>query len=72
LSAPSRSGAVNPASPAQTCSEGGVMLQQGCSVRWRSCPECGTSLQRDHHAARNSERAGQRRQGGVALAAPEN
>jgi len=33
------------------------------------CPDCGTSLHRDHNAARNIERAGQALRGGVALAA---
>jgi putative transposase len=61
--------AVHPASTSQTCSGCGVVVQQGFSVRWHACPDCGTSLQRDHHAAKNSERAGQARRGGVAVAA---
>jgi putative transposase len=64
--------AVHPASTAQTCGGSDVMVQQGMSVRWHSCPDCGTSLQRDHHAAKNSERLGQSRRGGVAVAALEN
>ena len=36
------------------------------------CPDCGTSLHRDHNAAKNIERLGQSLRGGVALAAPEN
>jgi len=64
--------AVTPAFTSQRCSGCGVMVLKGLSVRWHSCPDCGTSLHRDHNAARNIERAGQVRQGGVALAASEN
>src|SRR5262249_208424 len=35
--------AVNPAFTSQTCSGCGVLVQKGLSVRWHSCPECGTS-----------------------------
>jgi putative transposase len=62
--------AVNPAFTSQTCSGCGVVVQKGLSVRWHSCPECGTSLHRDHNAAKNIERAGQARRGEVAEAAP--
>jgi putative transposase len=58
--------AVNPAYTSQRCSGCGVMVQKGLSVRWHSCPECGTSLHRDHNAAKNRERLGQSRRGGVA------
>jgi putative transposase len=64
--------AVPPAYTSQTCSGCGVVVKKGLSVRWHSCPECGTSLHRDHNAAMNIERLGQSRQGGVALAASEN
>jgi putative transposase len=66
--------AVNPAFISQRCSGPGcgVMVAKGLSVRWHACPDCGTSLHRDHNAARNRERAGQARRGGVALAALEN
>jgi putative transposase len=60
---------VNPAYTSQRCSGCGVMVQKGLSVRWHACPDCGTSLHRDHNAARNIERLGQSLQGGVALAA---
>ena len=63
---------VNPAYTSQRCSGCGVMVQKGLSVRWHACPDCGTSLHRDHNAARNIERLGQSLQGGVALAASEN
>ena len=64
--------AVNPAFTSQRCSGCGVLITKGLSVRWHSCPECGTSLHRDHNAAKNIERLGQSRQGGVAVAASEN
>jgi putative transposase len=44
----------------------GELVYKGLSVRWHTCPHCGTSLQRDHNAARNIERAGQARRGAVA------
>jgi putative transposase len=58
--------AVPPAYTSQTCSGCGVVVTKGLSVRWHSCPECGTSLHRDHNAAKNIERLGQSRQGEVA------
>jgi putative transposase len=61
--------AVPPAYTSQTCSSCGVLVKKGLSVRWHSCPDCGTSLHRDHNAAKNIERLGQSRRGGVALAA---
>jgi len=61
--------AVHPAFTSQTCSGCGVLVRKGLSVRWHRCPECGMSLHRDHNAAKNTERAGQARRGGVALAA---
>jgi putative transposase len=64
--------AVPPAYTSQRCSGCGALVQKGLSVRWHSCPDCGTSLHRDHNAARNIERLGQSRRGGVALAASEN
>src|SRR5258707_7820364 len=51
--------AVNPACTSQTCSGCGVIVQKGLSVRWHQCPECGTSLHRDHNAAVNILRLGQ-------------
>jgi putative transposase len=58
--------AVPPAYTSQTCSGCGVVVQKGLSVRWHFCPDCGTSLHRDHNAARNIERAGQALRGAVA------
>src|SRR5262249_29788793 len=45
--------AVHPAETSQTCSGGGGVVKKGLSVRGHACPDCGTSLHRDHHAARN-------------------
>jgi putative transposase len=45
--------AVAPAFTSQRCSGCGVMVQKGLSVRWHACPDCGTSLHRDHNAALN-------------------
>jgi putative transposase len=64
--------AVPPAYTSQACSGCGVLIHKGLSVRWHSCPACGTSLHRDHNAARNIERAGQARRGAVASAAAQN
>jgi putative transposase len=58
--------AVNPANTSQACSGCGVIVAKGLSVRWHSCPDCGTSLHRDHNAAKNIERLGQSLRGGVA------
>jgi putative transposase len=64
--------AVPPAYTSQTCSGCGVLVTKGLSVRWHSCPDCGTSLHRDHNAAKNIERLGQSLRGGAAVAASEN
>ncbi len=61
-----RAVAVPPAYTSQICSGCGILVAKGLSVRWHSCPDCGTSLHRDHNAARNIERAGQARRGAVA------
>src|SRR5215467_11583088 len=50
--------AVPPAYTSQACSGCGVVVHTGLSVRWHACPECGTSLHRDHNAARNILRLG--------------
>ena len=64
--------AVPPAYTSQMCSGCGAIVSKGLSVRWHKCPDCGTSLQRDHNAAKHMERLGQRLRGGVAEAAPQN
>jgi len=61
--------AVPPAYTSQTCSGCGILVKKGLSVRWHCCPDCGTSLHRDHNAAKNIVWLGQSRRGGVALAA---
>jgi putative transposase len=58
--------AVPPAYTSQTCSGCGVIVAKGLSVRWHTCPDCGTSLHRDHNAAKNIESLGQRLRGAVA------
>jgi putative transposase len=45
--------AVPPAYTSQACSGCGVIVAKGLSARWHVCPECGTSLHRDHNAALN-------------------
>src|SRR5258707_6635844 len=70
-SAGKRVQAVNPAFTSQICSGCGVIVQKGLSVRWHSCPECGTSLHRDHNAARNILWLGQAQSGpGYGLRTP--
>jgi putative transposase len=61
--------AVPPAYPAHACSGCGVLGKKGVSVRWHTCPECGTSRHRDHHAARNILQRGQASRAGQALQA---
>jgi putative transposase len=53
--------AVPPAFTSQACSGCGVLVYKGLSVRWHACPDCGTSLHRDHNAALNILRLGRER-----------
>jgi putative transposase len=70
-SAGKRVQAVNPACTSPACSGCGVTVQQGVSVRWHSCPECGASRHRDHPAALNILRLGQEQSGpGYGLRTP--
>jgi putative transposase len=50
-----RAVAVPPAFTSQACSGPNCSetVRKGLSVRWHQCPHCGTSLHRDHNAARN-------------------
>jgi putative transposase len=64
--------AAPPAYTSQARSGCGVLVSNGVSVRWRTCPECATSLHRDHNAAKNRERLGQSRRGGAGAPASEN
>src|SRR5262249_14694863 len=52
--------AVPPAYTSQVCSGCGVLVRRGLAVRWHACPHCGTSLPRDHNAAKNIQWRGQR------------
>src|SRR5262245_25046532 len=56
--------AVPPGHTSQRRSGCGRVVWKGVSVRRHSCPECDTSLHRDHNVAKNRERAGQARRGG--------
>ncbi len=64
--------AVNPAYTSQDCSGCGERVPKSLSMRTHVCPSCGLALDRDANAARNILRAGQARQGAVALAAVVN
>jgi putative transposase len=64
--------AVDPAFTSQACSECGVIVAKGLSVRWHACPECGTSLHRDHNAAKNIQWRGQRLRGLAGMPAGRN
>ncbi len=64
--------AVDPAYTSQACSGCGVMVQKGLSVRWHSCPDCGTQLHRDHNAAKNIQGRGQRLRGLAGMPAGTN
>ncbi len=64
--------AVEPAYTSQDCSCCGERIQKTLSVRTHVCPSCGLVLDRDANAARNIQRAGQARQGAVAVAAVLN
>ena len=55
--------AVPAAFTSQACSGCGVLVHNGLSVRWHSCPDCGTSLHRDHNAALNILRLGRQKSG---------
>ncbi|HEV2238882.1 MAG TPA: transposase [Ktedonobacterales bacterium] len=71
-SAGKRVQAVNPAFTTQTCSGCGVIVQKGLSARWHQCSACGTSLHRDHNAAKNIQWRGQRLRGVVGIPAAQN
>ncbi len=44
---------VAPHQTSQACSRCGCIVEKDLSVRWHSCPHCGTELDRDHNAAKN-------------------
>jgi putative transposase len=64
--------AVDPACTSQACSGCSVVVQKGLSVRWHSCPACGTSLHRDHNAAKHIQGRGQRLRGLAGMPAGTN
>jgi putative transposase len=64
-SAGKRVHAVTPAYTSQACAGCGVLVSKGLSVRWHRCPDCGASLHRDHTAALNILRLGQRQESTV-------
>jgi putative transposase len=59
--------AVHPADTSQACSGCGALVWKGLAVRWHSCPDCRTSLHRDHNSAKNVEWAGQALRGADAV-----
>ena len=64
--------ALPPAFTSQDGSGCGECLPKSLSIRTHVCPSCGLVLDRDANAASNILRAGQARQGAVALAAVVN
>jgi putative transposase len=67
-----RAEAVPPAYTTQDCSGCGERVPKSLSVRTHVCPFCGLVVDRDTNAALNILRAGQARQGAVAVAAALN
>ena len=64
--------AVPPAYTSQGCSGCGERVPKSLSMRTHVCPSCGLVIDRDENAAINILRAGQARQGAVAMAAVLN
>jgi putative transposase len=64
--------AVDPAFTSQACSGCGVLVVKGLSDRWHACPDSGTSLHRDHNAAKNIQWRGQRLRGLAGMPAGMN
>jgi putative transposase len=67
-----RAEAVPPAYTTQECNGCSELVPKSLSVRTHVCPSCGLVLDRDTNAALNILRAGQARQGAVAVAAALN
>jgi len=57
---------VNPRGTSQRCSGCQVVVPKTLAERWHSCPNCGTSLDRDHNAAINILRLGESLVGNLA------
>ena len=68
----SRRGAACVHQPGVSRVRGGERVPTSLSVCPHICPCCGLVMDRDEHAATNMYRAGQARQGAVALAAMMN
>ncbi len=64
--------AVNPAYTSQDGSGCGTRMEKSLSVRTHVCTNCGLVLDRDEHAARNSQGRGQRLRGVPAMAGALN
>ena len=61
---------VNPAYTSADCSGCGLRAKKKLSERWHFCPVCGTSLDRDHNAAKNILSQGLLRLGIQSIEAP--
>ena len=61
---------VSPAYTSQDCSGCGLRAKKKLSERWHFCPVCGTSLDRDHNAAKNILAVGLRSFGIQSIEAP--
>jgi putative transposase len=61
---------VNPAYTSADCSGCGLRAKKKLSERWHFCPVCGTSLDRDHNAAKNILSLGLQRIGIQSVEAP--
>lgn len=61
---------VDPRGTSQRCSDCGAEVRKGLHVRVHHCPHCGYVVDRDLNAARNVQRLGHSRRGGVASGLP--
>ena len=61
---------VDPRGTSQECSGCGVVVRKGLGVRVHDCPVCGLVEDRDVNAAKNVQRRGHRRRGGLSSEQP--
>jgi putative transposase len=61
---------VDPRGTSQVCSDCGADVRKGLHVRVHRCPHCGCEADRDVNAARNIERLGRSRRGGLSVGRP--
>lgn len=61
---------VDPRGTSQRCSGCGIVVPKSLGVRKHDCPGCGLVLDRDENAARNIERLGHSRRGGMSNGSP--